>query len=54
LCCDARLALTRIPASKTTKKIQAPLPGFGKLIERANYAHTLFITLRDDTQAAQP
>jgi hypothetical protein len=37
-----------------TKKIQAPLPGFGKLIDDGFFRHTLSVTLRDTTDAAEP
>jgi hypothetical protein len=37
-----------------TKKIQAPLPGFGKLIGDRFFRHTLSVTLRDATDVAEP
>jgi hypothetical protein len=37
-----------------TKKIQAPLPGFGKLIANRFFMHTLSVTLRDATDAVEP
>jgi len=52
-CCGARLTPTRIPASKTTKEIQAPLPGFGKLIANGLFTNTLSITLRDATDGTE-
>jgi hypothetical protein len=36
-----------------TKEIQAPLPGFGKLIANGFSAHTLSVTLRDVTHTAE-